>query len=153
MSEACRRIIGRGRNERSVMSAATWTRRSGRRRRTDRRRRAVPYFLKKPGGIFGASWLLLLIVLAFTAPLWRPYDIDEQDLANRLALPSAAHWLGTDKVGRDLLSRIFSAAAEPMLGSLVTVAVAFAIGVPLALLAAEHGPQGGAGDQPVDRDS
>ena len=103
--------------------------------------RRVPYFLKKPGGIFGATWLLLLVVLAFTAPLWRPYDIDEQDLANRLALPSGAHWLGTDKVGRDLLSRIFTAAAEPILGSLVTVLVAFAIGIPLALLAAEHGPR------------
>src|SRR6478609_7162137 len=106
-----------------------------------RRRSGVPYFLKKPGGIFGAAWLLLLVVLAFTAPLWRPYGVDEQDLANRLALPSAAHWLGTDKVGRDLLSRIFTAAAEPILGSLVTVLVAFAIGIPLALLAAEHGPR------------
>ena len=39
-------------------------------------------------GSSAPRWLLLLVVLAFTAPLWRPYDIDEQDLANRLALPS-----------------------------------------------------------------
>ena len=58
---------------------------------------------------------------SFTAPLWRPYDVDEQDLANRLALPSAAHWLGTDKLGRDLLSRIFTAGGRAAAGSLVTV--------------------------------
>ena len=61
------------------------------------KRRGLPYFLKTPGGIFGAAWLLFLIVASFTAPLWRPYDPIEQDLANRLALPSAEHWLGTDR--------------------------------------------------------
>ena len=76
---------------------------------------------------------------SFTAPLWRPYEVDEQDLANRLALPSAAHWLGTDPLGRDLLSRIFTAGAQPLLVSALTVLVAFGIGIPLALMAAERG--------------
>ena len=104
-------------------------------------RRGLPYFLRSPGGMFGAVWLVLLVVASFTAALWRPYEVAEQDLANRLALPSGAHWLGTDALGRDLFSRIVSAAAEPLLGSLVMLLVAFGIGLPLALIAAERGPK------------
>jgi peptide/nickel transport system permease protein len=103
------------------------------------RRRGLPAFLRRPSGWLSVAWLLLVIVLSFTAPLWRPYEVDEQDLANRLSLPSGAHWLGTDPLGRDLLSRIFSAGAEPLLASAVTVLVAFGIGIPLALVAAERG--------------
>jgi peptide/nickel transport system permease protein len=103
------------------------------------RRRGVPSPLRRPGGVFGVAWLLLVVVASFTAPLWRPYDVDAQDLAHRLALPSAAHLMGTDKLGRDLLSRIVTAGGQPLLASALTVVVAFGIGVPLALLAAEHG--------------
>ncbi|HZB18934.1 MAG TPA: dipeptide/oligopeptide/nickel ABC transporter permease/ATP-binding protein [Blastococcus sp.] len=103
------------------------------------RRRGLPYFLRTPGGIFGAAWLTFMLVASLTAALWRPYEVAEQDLANRLALPSAEHWLGTDPLGRDLLSRIFSAGAEPLLAAAVTVVVAFGIGLPLALIAAERG--------------
>ena len=103
------------------------------------KRRGLPRFLRRPGGIFGASWLLLMIVLSATAAWWRPYPVDEQDLANRLALPSGAHWLGTDALGRDLLSRIFTAGVDPLLGAALTVLVAFGIGLPLAMIAAERG--------------
>jgi peptide/nickel transport system permease protein len=105
------------------------------------KRRGLPYFLRRPGGMFGAAWLVLLIVASFTAALWRPYEVAQQDLANRLALPSAAHLLGTDALGRDLFSRIVTAGAEPLLGSLVMLVVAFGIGLPLALIAAERGPK------------
>ncbi|MGY1602278.1 dipeptide/oligopeptide/nickel ABC transporter permease/ATP-binding protein [Geodermatophilus sp. SYSU D00815] len=104
-----------------------------------RRRRGLPGFLRRPGGIFGATWLTVVIVASLTAPLWRPYDVTEQDTANRLALPSAEHWLGTDPLGRDLLSRIFTAGALPLLSSALMLVVAFGIGVPLALIAAERG--------------
>ena len=106
-----------------------------------RKRRGLPYFLLRPGGIFGAAWLAFVVVASLTAPLWRPYGVAEQDLANRLALPSGGHWLGTDPLGRDLLSRIFSAGTEPLVASAVMVLVAFGIGLTLALLAAEHGPR------------
>ena len=104
-----------------------------------RRRRGLPWFLRRPGGVFGASWLLFMLVASLTAPLWRPYEPAQQDTANRLALPSGDHWLGTDPLGRDLLSRIFSAGTEPLVASAVTVLVAFGIGLTSALLAAEHG--------------
>ncbi|HYI57560.1 MAG TPA: hypothetical protein VEX66_05290, partial [Microlunatus sp.] len=99
------------------------------------RRHGLPYFLRRPGGMFGAFWLVFMIVASLTAPLWVPYDVAEQDLANRLALPSAEHWLGTDPLGRDLLSRIFTAGAEPLLASAVMLLVAFGIGLTLALIA------------------
>ncbi|WP_034271411.1 dipeptide/oligopeptide/nickel ABC transporter permease/ATP-binding protein [Haloechinothrix halophila] len=104
-------------------------------------RRRLPAFLRSPGGVFGAGWLVLVIVLSFTAGFWRPYGINEQDLANRFALPGADHWLGTDEMGRDLLSRILTAGAQPLLTSALTVLVAFGLGIPMALLAAEHGPR------------
>ncbi|WP_456599220.1 dipeptide/oligopeptide/nickel ABC transporter permease/ATP-binding protein [Blastococcus sp. SYSU DS0616] len=103
------------------------------------KRRGLPYFLRRPGGIFGAAWLVFMVVASLTAPLWRPYDPAAQDTANRLALPSADHWLGTDPLGRDLLSRIFSAGTEPLLASVVSVLVAFGIGLSMALVAAERG--------------
>jgi peptide/nickel transport system permease protein len=104
-----------------------------------RRRRGLPYFLRRPGGLFGAVWLVFVLVASLTAALWVPYAVDEQDLANRLALPSGAHWLGTDPLGRDILSRIFTAGSLPLLSSLLMLVVAFGIGLPLALVAAERG--------------
>jgi peptide/nickel transport system permease protein len=104
-----------------------------------RRRRGLPGFLRRPGGIFGAAWLTFVIVASLTAPLWRPFEPGQQDTANRLALPSAEHWLGTDPLGRDLLSRIFSAGSLPLLSSALMLVVAFGIGLPLALIAAERG--------------
>ncbi|MGY1815683.1 dipeptide/oligopeptide/nickel ABC transporter permease/ATP-binding protein [Blastococcus sp. SYSU D00820] len=104
-----------------------------------RRRRGLPGFLRRPGGVFGATWLVLVVVGSLTAPLWRPYEVTEQDTANRLALPSADHWLGTDPLGRDLLSRIFTAGSLPLLASALMLLVAFGIGLPLALVAAERG--------------
>jgi len=102
-------------------------------------RRGIPSFLRRPGAALGVGWLVFLVIASFTAPLWRPYEVDEQDLAHRLEGPSAAHWLGTDPNGRDILSRIFTAGAEPLLVSTLTVLVAFGIGVPLALMAAQRG--------------
>ena len=40
------------------------------------RRRGLPYFLRRPGGIFGAAWLIFIVVASLTAPLWVPYDVD-----------------------------------------------------------------------------
>ena len=102
------------------------------------KRRGLPRFLKTPGGIFGAGWLTFMVLASLTAVWWRPYDPNVTDTANRLALPSAQHWLGTDPLGRDLLSRIFTAGALPLLTSALMMVVAFGIGLPLALIAAER---------------
>jgi peptide/nickel transport system permease protein len=54
----------------------------------------------------GLVTAVVMIALSLAAPLLAPYSPSAQDLAGRLAAPSAAHWLGTDELGRDLLSRV-----------------------------------------------
>ena len=102
------------------------------------RRRGVPAFLRRPGGALGAAWLVVVVLASLTAPLWVPYDVTAQDLGDRLSLPSADHLLGTDPLGRDLLSRIATAGSLPLLSSALMLVVAFGIGLPLALVAAER---------------
>ena len=99
--------------------------RRGRRpsRAPERRRRGVPRFLRRPGGIFGAAWLLLVVRgVVHRAAVAALRGGRRRTSPHRLALPSGAHWLGTDPLGRDLLSRIFTAGAEPLLASALTVA-------------------------------
>ncbi|MDA8050410.1 MAG: ABC transporter permease [Rhodospirillales bacterium] len=54
----------------------------------------------------GLIVVLLLVLLSLAAPLIAPYNPYAQDLGDRLAAPSAAHWFGTDGLGRDVLSRL-----------------------------------------------
>ncbi len=62
---------------------------------------------ERPVLVLAASAVLALVVLAVVlAPWLAPYPPADQDLAARLAPPSAAHWLGTDHLGRDTLSRL-----------------------------------------------
>ncbi|PPL19150.1 dipeptide/oligopeptide/nickel ABC transporter permease/ATP-binding protein [Microterricola pindariensis] len=103
------------------------------------RLRAIRRSLSTPGGIFGISWLLLIVVASFTAPLWSPYGPNEQTGSVALAGPSAAHWLGTDDLGRDVLTRIFTAGADAIATSALGAAVALAVAIPLALWAASRG--------------
>ena len=56
--------------------------------------------------VLGLVILILLVAMAIFAPLLAPYSPFAQNLADRLKPPSAAHWLGTDHLGRDILSRI-----------------------------------------------
>ena len=57
-------------------------------------------------------WLVGLVLASLTSPLWLRYGPLEQDLSAVLQGPSWAHLLGTDELGRDLLSRIVTAAAS-----------------------------------------
>ncbi|MGO8586754.1 D,D-dipeptide ABC transporter permease, partial [Rhizobium ruizarguesonis] len=58
-------------------------------------------FILHPLGLVGLAIILLLIVVATAAPLLTSYDPIVQDMAGRLAAPSASHWLGTDNFDRD----------------------------------------------------
>jgi len=81
------------------------------------------------------GFLLLLAVLALAAPLIAPYGPTVQDLNNTLAEPSALHPMGTDDLGRDVLSRLIHGAPVTLYASFLAVGIAIAIGLPVGLLA------------------
>ena len=87
--------------------------------------------------LLGAAILILLVLAAvFAGPLaTHPDDITHFDTAQRLQGPSAFHWLGTDRMGADLYSRILFGARLTILTASIAVAVAVAIGVPVGLIA------------------
>ena len=85
--------------------------------------------------IFGGIILLMLIILAVLAPLIAPYSYSYQDLNLGASPPSAEHWLGTDILGRDLLSRILYGARISLLVGFVATGVALVIGVTWGIVA------------------
>ena len=85
--------------------------------------------------IFGGIILLMLIILAVLAPLIAPYSYSYQDLNLGASPPSAEHWLGTDILGRDLLSRILFGARISLLVGFVATGVALIIGVSWGIVA------------------
>ena len=87
-------------------------------------------FRANPSAMVGLITVLLLIAAALAAPLLAPYSPDAQDLANRLSAPSAQHWLGTDALGRDILSRLLWG-GRITLGMVVAIVILVA---PLGLL-------------------
>lgn len=94
---------------------------------------------RSPSLAIGAAVVALVIAAAVLAPLIAPYDPTLQETANRLAAPSARHWLGTDGFGRDLLSRLIYG-ARPTLLIVVLVGVLMApLGVAVGVLAGFFG--------------
>jgi len=81
---------------------------------------------------------MIMALMAILAPLIAPYDPAKQDILNALAPPSRAHLLGTDSVGRDLLSRIIVGSRISLTIGLLVVSIAGSIGVSLGLLAAYY---------------
>ncbi|MCY1676278.1 dipeptide/oligopeptide/nickel ABC transporter permease/ATP-binding protein [Pseudarthrobacter sp. SL88] len=117
----------------STTSAAAPRRRAGKAGLT----KASRYRLfASPGAVAGLLWLAALVVASLTAPLWLPFKTEDQDFTAVLSGPTAAHWLGTDELGRDILSRIFAAAAGTLGTSLITVIVGVGLGTLLAMAAA-----------------
>ncbi|MCX7376147.1 MAG: ABC transporter permease [Alphaproteobacteria bacterium] len=85
--------------------------------------------------VLALFFLVALFTLALMAPLIAPYVPTAQNLGNTLAEPSWQHWMGTDDLGRDVLSRLIHGAPASLFASLLAVGVATAIGVPVGLLA------------------
>ena len=90
-------------------------------------------------GAFSLSFLALLVLVSVAAPLIAPYSPTQQDLGNALAPFSAEHWLGTDDLGRDTLSRLIYGASASLYACFLAVAIAILIGVPVGLLAGYRG--------------
>jgi ABC-type dipeptide/oligopeptide/nickel transport system permease subunit len=81
----------------------------------------------------------VLTFAAILAPWIAPYDPDQVDLAAVYASPSSAHWLGTDALGRDILSRMMYGARTALLAPLIVVISSTVVGILLGLLAGWRG--------------
>jgi peptide/nickel transport system permease protein len=97
-------------------------------------RLAVRQFTRNRAATAGLLALLLLTVPAAFAPWVAPYDPTAIDLSAKLQPPSPGHWLGTDYFGRDVLSRTLHGGRVSLTVGLLVVAIAMAVGVPLALV-------------------
>jgi peptide/nickel transport system permease protein len=98
-------------------------------------RLAVISFMQRPVAVMGLVVIVAFILIAVFAPLLAPYDpLATSWLAIRQA-PSRAHWMGTDELGRDVLSRVIYGARASMLAGVVSVAIAAAIGIPMGVVA------------------
>ncbi|MFZ0211722.1 MAG: ABC transporter permease [Candidatus Acidiferrales bacterium] len=102
--------------------------------------KALREFLRHslPGSV-GFALCVILIVLALGAPWLAPYNPNAQNLPARLDPPSAAHWMGTDELGRDVLSRVIYGARVSMSVSVSVVFGAGIIGLILGSLAGYFG--------------
>jgi peptide/nickel transport system permease protein len=94
----------------------------------------IKEILKRPGAVIGLLLLLLQIVAIVFAPWITPYSPVDADPLASLQPPSWAHLLGTDVSGMDIFSRIVFATRINLLISIVAVAGAFVVGVPIGLL-------------------
>jgi peptide/nickel transport system permease protein len=92
--------------------------------------------LRKPLGVAAAAVIALLVLSALLAPWLSAYDPTTQDIAAARQGPSAAHWLGTDLLGRDLLTRLMYGGRDSLLGVAEALLVMLAIAVPIGILAA-----------------
>jgi peptide/nickel transport system permease protein len=84
--------------------------------------------------VLSIGYLALLVIVSIFAARIAPYSPIEQNVAELLMPPSAAHWLGTDDLGRDVLSRLIWGAPNSLYAALLAVSVAVAIGVPVGLV-------------------
>jgi len=82
---------------------------------------------------------LIFVLMAAISYFWTPYDVTTLNVSARLAPPSGAHWLGTNHLGRDVLSMIMAGARISIAVALVAVGAGVALGVPLGLMAAARG--------------
>ncbi len=91
---------------------------------------------RHPSFVAGAVLVLLLLGLALLSFVWTPHPATEIDVPNKLQPPSASHWLGTDSLGRDIVSLLIVGARASIAVGLIAVGIGIVVGVALGLLAA-----------------
>ena len=104
--------------------------------------------LQRPAAALGLVVIVAFVVIALCAPWIAPYDPIATSFATVRKAPSAAHWFGTDEIGRDVLSRVVFGARASLLAGVVSVLISLSIGVPAGLIA---GYAGGTTDMLISR--
>ena len=95
-------------------------------------------FRKHPGAIAGSIIFVILLLLVVLAPL-SPYDPEVSNMAVRNQPPSWQHPMGTDALGRDLLTRVLYGGRISLLVGLLVIGISISIGVPVGALAGYYG--------------
>jgi len=95
--------------------------------------------IKNNVGRIGLIFLCILLFIAIFAPLIAPYDPLDDNLMNRYKAPSKDHWMGTDEMGRDILSRIIYGSRISLKVGLLSISVALVFGTLLGILAGFYG--------------
>lgn len=96
-------------------------------------------FSRNKAAVVSAIFVLLLIVVAVFAPIIAPYSYEEVNFAAITAEPSPEYLLGTDALGRDVLSRLIYGARVSLLVSLIAQTVIIVIGVPIGIISGFFG--------------
>jgi peptide/nickel transport system permease protein len=94
---------------------------------------------KHPNLALGLGGTALFGVLALLSLVWTPYSIADIRVADRFLAPGPLHWLGTDNLGRDMLSLVMSGTWTSFLVAAMAVTIGAGLGVPLGLMAATKG--------------
>ena len=102
-------------------------------------RRLRRVFFSRGTVAVGFSILLLVVVLAVFAPFLAPYDPYQVGVADPLIQPDSRHWLGSDTLGRDTLSRLIYGSRTALMVGFLTVGIASLVGVTLGLIAGYFG--------------
>ena len=92
--------------------------------------------LAHPSFVVGAALVGLLLFAAALSLAWQPWPPAEIDIPHKLAAPSAAHWLGTDSLGRDLASQLLVGSQNSIVVGVVAVGIGLTLGVVLGSVAA-----------------
>ena len=102
-------------------------------------RRMIAVFRGRPLPVIGFTIIILLVLMAIFAPLLAPYPPNQMDIVNKLQQPSSAHWLGTDSLGRDTLSRIIYGSRTSLIIGITVMIISSVAGIVLGLMAAYFG--------------
>ncbi|WP_425039479.1 ABC transporter permease [Primorskyibacter sp. S187A] len=94
---------------------------------------------RNPLAMVGLAIIVMLLLVAAFAPWLTPYSPVEGDLGKRLQPPSAAHWMGTDELGRDILSRVIHGARITLMIVLLVAVIAAPLGLAIGTVAAYFG--------------
>ncbi|MHB2169607.1 ABC transporter permease [Alsobacter sp. R-9] len=95
--------------------------------------------IREPSAVIGGAIVVGFVLMAIFAPVLAPYDPSASDWMAIREGPSAAHWFGTDDLGRDVLSRVIFGARASLAAGLISVVIATLIGVPLGIVAGYFG--------------
>ena len=90
---------------------------------------------RRRGALLGLAVVLGFVVLALAASWISPYDPVATSWSDIRKAPSAAHWFGTDDIGRDVLARVIFGTQASLLAGVVSVSISLALGVPIGLAA------------------